>query len=121
MLLLLAAALLAAAEPALAGETDIERGKALFAECAICHRLKGDGTGTDGPDLCGVVGRKVASEKGYVYSKAMARKGGTWTRKALDRFIAAPAVYVANTRMAFGGLADSGERRSLIEFLAACR
>jgi cytochrome c len=119
-LILLALAGLLVANAAFAAESAVEHGKSLFHHCAICHTLKGSG-GSEGANLYGVVGRRVASQKGYVYSRSLRKKGGVWTRERLDKFIASPARYVPGTRMAFGGLSNADDRRALIDYLAQCR
>jgi len=61
---------------------DVEKGKALFEQCAACHSL--DGTGDyDGPTLKGVIGRKAGSLEDYRYSAAMKRSDVVWDAETL--------------------------------------
>ena len=111
-----AIALLIAGAQALVRAADPERGKRLFEQCAACHGL-GDETGTDGPTLKGVIGRKAGSLEDYRYSAAMKRSGVTWTPMTLDAYIADPQEYIKGNRMAFGGITDPAERADLIAYL----
>src|SRR5690348_3471860 len=60
-----------------------ERGTQVAKQCQSCHNL-GKGQGNKiGPNLYGVVGRKVAAESGFHYSPQLKAMGGTWTFDAL--------------------------------------
>ena len=96
---------------------DVEKGKALFEQCAACHSL--DGTGDyDGPTLKGVVGRKAGSLEDYRYSAAMKRSGVVWDAGTLDTYVADPQAFIPGNRMAFAGITDKTQRDDLIAFLA---
>ena len=60
------ATLLASASP--------ERGAEIFKKCAICHNDAKGGPNMIGPNLYGVLGRKIASHEGYEYSDALKGK-----------------------------------------------
>jgi cytochrome c len=83
--------------------------------------LPGEGS-FDGPDLCPVLGRIVASEPGFAYSealKALRRRGDpVRTPAALDAFIESPEDIAPATAMTFVGLASAQERADLIAYLA---
>src|ERR1044071_1991063 len=61
------ATLLASANPA--------HGADVAKKCSICHNFDKGGPNMIGPDLYGVLGRKVASHEGYEYSDALNAKG----------------------------------------------
>ena len=60
------ATLLASADPA--------RGADVAKKCAICHNFDKGGPNMIGPNLYGVLGRKIASHEGYEYSDALKAK-----------------------------------------------
>ena len=96
---------------------DVEKGKALFEQCAACHSL--DGTGDyDGPTLKGVIGRKAGSLEDYRYSAAMKRSEVVWDAATVDKYVADPQAFIPGNRMAFAGISDKTQREDLIAFLA---
>jgi cytochrome c len=113
----------AAAAPAeqpienLLASASTERGAQVAKQCEICHNL-GKGQGAKiGPDLYGVVGRKVASEPGFNYSAALKAKGGTWTFDALNPWLTNPRADVPGTLMTFAGLSNEHQRADVIAYL----
>ena len=105
------ASLLAAADPA--------RGERTARICAACHTFDPGGANRVGPNLHGIVGRRVAALPGFAYSPALSGAGGRWTYESLDRFLTSPARAVAGTKMAFAGLRNPRDRAHLIAFLAS--
>ncbi|MGD9501562.1 MAG: c-type cytochrome [Methyloceanibacter sp.] len=87
-------------------------------KCAICHSFDKGGPNLIGPNLYGVLGRKVASHEGYEYSDALKTKDGTWDYALLDHMIENPNAFAPGTKMAlFPGLPDAKERADVILFL----
>ena len=86
--------------------------------CSGCHKV-GDGTvHRIGPDLWGVIGRKVAAADGYSdYSAALRGFGGRWTEGRLDSFIKSPAATVPGTAMDIAGVNDAQVRAQIIDYL----
>lgn len=93
-----------------------DEGAALFQQCAACHPADGSQNGI-GPNLRGVYGRAIASKVDYSYSTAMRAHDGKWDEGQLNAFLADPAAFAPGTSMAFEGIADDWQRRSLIEYL----
>lgn len=97
----------------------IERGRQLFAQCALCHQS------TDqkaiAPDLFGIVGREIATDASFEsYSPAMqsfAEANQTWSEDLLDRFLELPQSIVPGTFMGFDGLEAAEDRVALIAYL----
>ena len=109
-------ALIATASTALVRAADVDKGKAVFEQCAACHSI--DGTGDyDGPSLKGVIGRKAGSLEDYRYSAAMKRSDVTWDAASLDKYLTDPQAFIPGNRMAFAGIADKSERDDLIAYL----
>ncbi len=99
--------------------TDLEpevRGKAIAAQCTGCHSLERNGTGGNGPVLWGIVGRTVASSKGFAYSPALTSMGGKWTRDRLRAYISNPETTAPGTLMPRIGTYDSKALDDLLAF-----
>jgi cytochrome c len=90
-------------------------GEAVYARCMGCHSPDRHRTG---PLHCGLVGRVSGTAAGYDYSPAMREAAITWNAETLDAFLQAPLAAVPGTTMGFAGVADAGERRDLIAYLA---
>ena len=87
------------------------RAKPTLALCKVCHNFdKGGGT-LIGPDLYGVVGRKIASVEGFNYTPALKAHEGDWTYENLDAWLTNPQAFAPGTAMAFPGIADDQEAR----------
>lgn len=95
-------------------------GAVLFATtCGGCHRVVDGATHGYGPDLAGVVGRRVGSAPGFQgYSPAMISLGGKWTRERLNAFLQSPQSMVPGTAMTFRGVPDAARREAIIRYLA---
>jgi cytochrome c2 len=94
-------------------------GEGLFAEkCSGCHQSAPIGGNRIGPNLFGVVGRKVASLSGYPdYSPALKRSGGVWNEERLKVFLKAPGEAYPGTTMDYAGDPDAAERAAIIGYL----
>ena len=121
-LLAATAALLVPVSIALAasdGEEAARRGEIAFRKCFSCHAIE-PGQALEGPNLRGVVGRRIASEPGFAYSaalQALARQHPRWSEALLDRFIEDAEQVAPRTKMNFHGIANPAERKDLILFL----
>ena len=104
------ATLLAGADPT--------RGADVAKKCAICHTFDKGGPNLIGPNLYGVLGRKIAGHEGYEYSAALKAKEGDWDYAQLDHMVENPNAYAPGTKMAlFPGLPDAKQRADLVVFL----
>jgi cytochrome c len=71
-----------------------------------------------GPSLAGVWGRKAGVAPGFTrYSEALKTSGVIWNAETLDRWLADPASFIPNNRMAFPGIDDATARADLIAYL----
>jgi cytochrome c len=94
-----------------------EAGAGVFKKCTSCHSPEKGGKNGTGPNLWGVIGRKVAATDGFNYSSALKAKGGEWTWDALLPYLVAPAAAVPGNKMAFAGVKDAGELADLLVYL----
>jgi cytochrome c len=113
---------LAALAPAGAAQEESEDGKLAFNNaCRTCHSFKPDDNRL-GPTLHGIVGRKAGSVEGFAFSPSMKSSGVTWDEATLDKFISDPNQVVSGNKMQpFGGIADAGERKKIIDYLATLK
>jgi cytochrome c len=98
---------------------DVTRGST--AQCLACHSFEKGAAHGAGPNLHGVVGRRMASAPGFVFSKALRKLGGTWSESELDKWLEDPQAYAPGTKMAYGGLKDAAQRKEVIEVLKALK
>ena len=98
------------------GEAVLLRGELMFARCVGCHTIDGNGKGI-GPDLGGVVGRRIANEDGFNYSDALKRLSGAWTEERLDALLAGAETFAPGTSMQTDGISDPADRSALIQYL----
>ena len=113
-----ALSLLATLVPAAAAQEESDDGKVSFNNaCRTCHSFKADDNRL-GPTLHGIVGRKAGSIEGFAFSPSMKASGVTWDEATLDKFISSPEQVVSGNKMQpFGGIADAGERKKIIDYL----
>jgi cytochrome c2 len=100
------------------------RGERAFQRCFACHSVKPGETDLTGPNLHGLLRRRIAGEQGFDYSgafEAFAARKRRWTPALLDRFLADPQALVPKNAMGFFGLRDVEERKALIAYLLAQR
>lgn len=117
-----ALSLLASLAPVSAAQEESEDGKVAFNNaCRTCHSFKADDNRL-GPTLHGIVGRKAGSVEGFAFSPAMKGSGVTWDAATLDKFISDPNQVVSGNKMQpFGGIADAGERKKIIDYLGTLK
>ncbi len=101
----------------LLAQANVSSGKRVAKKCTACHTFKKGGKTKTGPNLYGIVGRKIGAVKGYKYSSAMAKHGGVWDYVALDQFLAKPKKFIRGTKMGFAGLKKPQDRADLIAYL----
>ncbi len=103
--------------PVLLAKADAKKGENLIKACATCHTFDAGGSvKPTGPNLYGVVNRKIGST-GYGYSDSMKGHGGNWDYESLNKFITNPKGFVANTKMSYAGEKDPAKRADIIAYL----
>jgi cytochrome c2 len=103
---------------AMIAKADPKRGEADTAVCKVCHHFNKGAGALVGPDLYGVVGRKIASVPGFNYTPALKKHDkDTWTYTNLDHWLTKPADFAPGTTMAFPGFSDAKKRADVIAYL----
>lgn len=100
---------------------DVMAGRTTFAaRCGVCHGIAAARSSPMAPSLKGVVGRRVAALPDFAYTAALKAKGGAWTPRALDAFLASPMRVVPGSRM-MTAVPDPADRANLIAYLKTAK
>jgi cytochrome c2 len=99
----------------------VTRGQIVAGQCQSCHTLNEGGRSGIGPNLWGVVNRRVASSPGYAYSDALRRAGGSWTPERLRTFVADPEKFAPGGRMITTARYTNEQLDDLIAYLRTLR
>jgi cytochrome c len=98
-----------------------DSGRMLFEPCRACHALDPGAAAMAGPNLAGLLGRRVAGDPAFDYSPVL-RQAGTegqvWSEERLDRFLTDPEAMFPGMWMTARRMDDAGERQALVRFLA---
>lgn len=108
---------------------DAANGEKLFAKCKICHAVPGPTATTKptGPNITGVVGRKMAGDEGYAAKygedlKKMGGEGKVWDEASLTAYLTNPKAFNPGTKMAFAGFGeDKAAIADVIAYIAAAK
>ena len=93
-------------------KADAAKGQQVFNKCMACHNADKGGANQLGPNLWGVLGEPIGQGKGFAFSDALAKKGGTWDWDNLSQWLTSPKAFAPGTKMTFAGLSNpAGPRR----------
>ena len=119
--ILLAAALFALGSTVALADGDPEKGAAVFKKCAACHAVGPDAKNKVGPELNGIIGRKMGAVEGFNYSDTLKQhnaSGEVWDAEKFNKYIENPKAYLPGIKMVFAGLPKDTDRANLEAFLA---
>lgn len=121
--LALAALMSAVALPALA--QDLPPGQRVFrTQCGACHTTEEGGRNGVGPNLHGIVGRRMGEVAGFRYSanvRAKHEENATWDEATLRQYIANPKSVLPQGSMPYAGLRSEQQLNDLIDWLKTQR
>jgi cytochrome c len=96
---------------------DAAKGEQVFKKCAACHNADKGGANQLGPNLWGVVGAPIGEGRGFAWSDALAKHGGSWDWDSLSQWLKSPKTFAPGTKMTFAGLSKPEDRADVIAFL----
>jgi cytochrome c len=96
---------------------DVTKGADTFKKCGACHNADKGGGNMTGPNLWNVLGQPIGQGKGFAFSDALSKKGGTWNWDNLSQWLTSPRTFAPGTKMTFAGLGDPQDRANVIAFL----
>lgn len=117
MIRTIAVALLLAGPSFSAAAQDATAGKAVFAQCRVCHQIGEGAKHQVGPHLNGILGRAAGTLEGYNYSEANKKFGKTWDDATFTTYIKDPKGVVPGTKMVYAGLKDEKKISDLLAYL----
>ena len=98
-------------------KADPAKGEQIFNKCAACHNAAQGGPNGVGPNLWDVLGEPIGKGKGFAFSDALAKHGGTWNWDNLSEWLANPRAFAPGTKMTFAGLSNPQDRADVEAFL----
>jgi cytochrome c len=98
-------------------KADPAKGQQVFNKCAACHNADKGGANQLGPNLWDVLGEPIGQGKGYAFSDALSKKGGSWDWHSLSTWLTSPRAFAPGTKMTFAGLSNPQDRADVIAFL----
>lgn len=103
----------------LLAKADPSKGKQLTNVCEACHSFGKGEANKIGPNLFGVVGSKIAEDRGgYDFSSALqAHKGQSWDPETLSKWLYDPQQFASGTKMTFPGIQSDTQRADVIAYL----
>ncbi|WP_029353985.1 cytochrome c family protein [Bosea sp. 117] len=119
--ILAAAALLALGSTVALADGDPEKGATVFKKCMACHAVGADAKNKVGPELNGIVGRKMGAVEGFNYSETLKQhnaNGDVWDAEKLSKYLENPKAYLPGIKMVFAGLPKEGDRADLLAYLS---
>jgi cytochrome c len=90
--------------------------------CGFCHYTAADAPHRIGPNLNGIIGRRVGSKAKYFYTasfRAAAKDGKVWTEDSIDAFLAEPMRLYPGNRMRYAPITDPEKRKRILKYLKA--
>ena len=98
-------------------KADPAKGQQVFNKCMACHNADKGGANQLGPNLWDVLGEPIGQGKGFAFSDALSKKGGTWDWDNLSQWLSSPKAFAPGTKMTFAGLGNPEDRANVIAFL----
>lgn len=114
--------------PLLAEEGDSKRGEIVFQQCSICHQVGPMAANGVGPNLTGVLNRKMGSLTDFSYGTGLQKAavaGVSWDKEKIFNWLLDPQSYIRSivhdesvtTKMTVK-ISDEQARRDVIAYIA---
>ncbi|CAA0088763.1 Cytochrome c-554 [Starkeya nomas] len=100
---------------------DPAKGANVFKKCMACHAVGEGAKNKVGPELNGIVDRKMGAVEGFNYSDTLKEhnaKGDVWTAEVLSKYLENPKAYMPGIKMVFAGLPKETDRADLLAYLS---
>ncbi len=100
---------------------DPAKGANVFKKCMACHAVGEGAKNKVGPELNGIIDRKMGAVEGFNYSDTLKEhnaKGDTWTAEVLSKYLENPKAYMPGVKMVFAGLPKETDRADLLAYLS---
>ena len=101
---------------------DPAKGANVFKKCMACHAVGEGAKNKVGPELNGIIDRKMGAVEGFNYSDTLKEhnaKGDTWTAEVLSKYLENPKAYMPGVKMVFAGLPKETDRADLLAYLSS--
>ena len=98
----------------------VAAGEKVFKKCKACHQVGAGAKNRSGPQLNGLIGRKMGSVDGFRYSKVFMQaleEGRVWDEASLIAFLTKPKTYMKGTKMSFAGLKKDADLDAITAYL----
>ncbi len=102
---------------ALMSQANHENGAKTIKKCVSCHSFNQGGAHKVGPNLYGIINKKIASNTTYKYSDSLSSIDKVWNYEELYAFLNAPKKYAKGTKMSFAGIKKPNQIIDLIAHL----
>src|SRR5919201_870762 len=79
-------------------KADPAKGQQVFNKCMACHNADKGGA------------NQLGQGKGFAFSDALSKKGGTWNWDNLSQWLSSPKAFAPGTKMTFAGLSNPEDR-----------
>ena len=101
----------------LLANASVDKGMRGAKKCIACHTFTKGGPNRIGPNLWNIVGQPLVKNNGFNYSAAFKKRGGNWSWKDLDAFLASPRKALPGTKMSFVGIKKATDRANVLLYL----
>ncbi len=119
--IVIASAIFALGATSAFADGDAAKGANVFKKCMACHAVGEGAKNKVGPELNGVVGRKMGAIDGFNYSDTLKEhnaKGDVWTADVLSQYLQNPKAFMPGVKMVFAGLPKDTDRADLLAYLS---
>jgi cytochrome c len=93
-----------------------DRGRQLAVPCWSCHDFYGEQNKV-GPYLSGIVGRRIASARGFYYSEAFRSVSLVWTPQTLRAYLQNVTGFIPGSSMVFPSIVNARDAEAVVFYM----